>query len=555
MRADNGDNSISGGDGDDRIKVGNGTNTIEGGAGDDDIQGGRGFDTAVFAGSVLDFAIDFQGHDDDDDDCHDDDDDDHGHHHGHHRGEYLTVTDLVGDQGTDTLHHIDALQFDDYTLYLDGRNNPPLVLSLDQSVDENDAVTYTVVAVDFDGGAVSLDSVTAQTSGGDDVSGKVSVVVTDPAFLGGLGVQYAVTLDTATGFDQLAVGETETVTVSYSVSDGQGGTSVHSTDVVVNGENDAPELAAGTLSATEDGGAVVLDLSALGDDSDSDDDGASLTYTLATAPAEGSATISGSDLTFDPGAGFQYLSAGQTILVSFDVTAADQHGASVTNTVTVTVTGTNDAPVAAADDNNGDLVVEAGSTDAGDPSATGNVLTNDGDVDLLDVLAVSGVAAGAGLPTGAAVGTAVTGTYGALTLGSDGLWTYALDNNNPATDALVGGQVVADVFTYEISDGQGSTDSATLTITITGADDNLPPVATDSAVAGSEDNTISGVANTTDPDVGDVLSHVVATGPTNGSVVMNPDGTFTYTPNAHFSGTDSFGYTVSDLAATATAPR
>ena len=63
----------------------------------------------------------------------------------------------------------------------------------------------------------------------------------------------------------------------------------------------------------------------------------------------------------------------------------DEHGATSTTTLTITITGTNDAPVAVADATR-DAVIEAASIRgntafAGDATATGNVLTNDTDVD------------------------------------------------------------------------------------------------------------------------------------------------------------------------------
>ena len=104
----------------------------------------------------------------------------------------------------------------------------------------------------------------------------------------------------------------------------------------------------------------------------------------------------------------------------FTYTVTDANGATSSTTLTITITGTNDAPVAVADTNGADAVTEAGVNPgntpfAGDPSATGNVLTNDTDVDTGDTKTVSEVN---GLA--ANVATAVAGTYGSLTLVADG---------------------------------------------------------------------------------------------------------------------------------------
>src|SRR5438445_3046 len=105
-----------------------------------------------------------------------------------------------------------------------------------------------------------------------------------------------------------------------------------------------------------------------------------------------------------------------------------------------------------ADTNAGDAVTEAGvnpgnTAFAGDPSAAGNVLTNDRDVDhgaVLTVAAVNGVAGN--------VGTAVLGTYGSVTVNSDGSYSYALDNAKAATNALAQGDTATDTFSYTVTD-------------------------------------------------------------------------------------------------------
>ncbi len=115
--------------------------------------------------------------------------------------------------------------------------------------------------------------------------------------------------------------------------------------IIVNDDaNNAPTLAAGVAGVVEDGPAVDVDLAALGDDVDSDDDGSTLTYTVTGTPSEGTASITGTTLTFDPGSDFQDLAVGETRDVTVQVTATDAHGATAVNDVTVTVTGTNDAP-------------------------------------------------------------------------------------------------------------------------------------------------------------------------------------------------------------------
>ncbi len=152
------------------------------------------------------------------------------------------------------------------------------------------------------------------------------------------------TFDVGGDFQSLAGVEEQQVLVDISATDLRGATANNVVTVTVTGVNDDPTLTAGTLTADEDGSAVTLNLATLGDDVDSDDDGSSLTYTVIGAPSEGTASILGTTLTFNPGADFQDLAVGEMRDVTIDVEADDGNGGTATNTVTVTVTGVNDVP-------------------------------------------------------------------------------------------------------------------------------------------------------------------------------------------------------------------
>ncbi|MFC3626172.1 VCBS domain-containing protein, partial [Vogesella amnigena] len=139
----------------------------------------------------------------------------------------------------------------------------------------------------------------------------------------------------------------------------------------------------------------------------------------------------------------------------------------------------NHGPLALADGNASDTVIEAGGVNnnqPGDDSASGNVLGNDSDPDApFDTLTVSAVNGHA-----ANVGTSISGTYGTLTLHANGSYSYQLDNNNINTQGLAQGMTEHDVFSYTISDSTGATSTASLSITVTGSND--APVL-DSAIA------------------------------------------------------------------------
>ncbi|ASP34232.1 VCBS domain-containing protein [Labrenzia sp. VG12] len=151
-------------------------------------------------------------------------------------------------------------------------------------------------------------------------------------------------------YDNLGLGDSTTETLFYTVTDGSGATSTASVTITIEGRNDDPMLQAGALAATEDGDAVDLDLSALGSDIDSDDDGSSLTYTVSGAPDKGEVTVDGTVLSFDPSGAFSHLQTGETEDVLIEVTATDAHGATAVNTITVTVTGAAGEPLFSAED-------------------------------------------------------------------------------------------------------------------------------------------------------------------------------------------------------------
>jgi hypothetical protein len=129
----------------------------------------------------------------------------------------------------------------------------------------------------------------------------------------------------------------------------------------------------------------------------------------------------------------------------------------------------------------------------------------------------------------------------------------------PDVQALDEGQTLTDSFNYTNSDGEGGSASSTLTITINGANDNLPPDAVNNSytveanddpgdnnsVGGNiiTDNTGQGVDS--DPD-GDPFTVTANTDPGDGLVGVDPNGDFTYTPDNNFIGTDNFDYTIQD---------
>jgi VCBS repeat-containing protein len=123
-------------------------------------------------------------------------------------------------------------------------------------------------------------------------------------------------------------------------------------------------------------------------------------------------------------------------------------------------------------------------------NATGNVLTNDTGSATPSVTAVGTGSAGTPVTAGStgadlSGGIAVVGEHGTLYIAADGTYRYEVDNSDPQVDALLdSADTLTDQFTYELTDAQGNTATARLTVTIRGAND--APVASDDVNSAKE---------------------------------------------------------------------
>jgi len=201
----------------------------------------------------------------------------------------------------------------------------------------------------------------------------------------------------------------------------------------------------------------------------------------------------------------------------------------------INVVGVNDAPVAVND-------TTAVSED-GVLTFEGNLLSNDTDVDQGTTLSI---------PPG--YQNTITSPYGTIVVRADGSYTYTLNNSAAAVQALRQGQQISDVFVglYRATDGTTTSNLGTLTINITGTND--APVAWDDAVRTPEDTVLTiapADLKANDTDVDNTNAQLIITAvsnPVNGSVLLNADGTITFTPLANFFGPAGFYYTLSDGA-------
>ena len=297
------------------------------------------------------------------------------------------------------------------------------------------------------------------------------------------------------------------------------------------------------------------------------------TYGQLTLNANGSYTYNANQ------AAATALPADAVVTDVFTYTVTNSGGGADVATLTITITGINDAPVAV---NDTDAVNEDATIARGDASSY-DVESDDTDADTGASLTVDSIRTGSteGLGTAGTLGSALTGTYGTLTMADDGSYTYVADQ--AAADALDAGDTVTDVFNYTISDGT-ATDTALLTITVTGVNDD--PVATNDTGAVNEGETLTvsngsgDIVENNDTDADDSSSLTVTsirTGSTEGSgtagtlgvaltgtygqITVNANGSYSYVANqdaanaldAGVTATDVFNYTISDGTASDTA--
>ncbi|MEZ9659795.1 Ig-like domain-containing protein, partial [Vibrio sp. 10N.261.52.F3] len=122
---------------------------------------------------------------------------------------------------------------------------------------------------------------------------------------------------------------------------------------------------------------------------------------------------------------------------------------------------------------------------------------------------------------------------GTVVVDENGDWTYTPNENYNGTDS----------FTVIVDDGNGGTDTITVNVGVTPVND--APIGNDLSVTTDEDTPVSGTLNATDTD-GDSLTFSKGTDPSNGSVVVDENGNWTYTPDENYNGSDSFTVVVSD---------
>ncbi len=467
------------------------------------------------------------------------------------------------------------------------------VLSNDLDVDAGD--TKSVIGVSFGATSTAIGSVGAAVFGN-----YGSIVLANDG-------SYTYTVDNNSAAVQAlrTTNDTLTEVFTYTMEDTAGATSTATVTITIRGANDDPQAQSDTHIADEAGGVangtsgVNPTGNVLSNDADVDSVSYGETKTVTGVSAGVVASAAGSvavnvtgaygSITIAADGSYTYTvdntnatvqalrTNGQTLTDVFTYTVSDTAGAQSTTQVSITIRGANDAPTTGLDTAD---AIEAGglANSLAGVNPTGSVLGNDGDVDAGDTLAVSGVAAGVHASASGSVGTVVTGTYGSIVIASNGTYTFTVDNNNAAVQALrTYGDTLVDTFTYSVQDAAGAITTTQINIVIHGNNDT-PTALADTATAveaGGTGNSAAGVSpsgnvltNDSDVDssangetrtVSGVAAGVVGSASTNvgsavtgayGSITIAAAGAYTYTvdnSNAAVQALRTSGNTLQDV--------
>uniref|UniRef100_UPI00254C2F1E VCBS domain-containing protein n=1 Tax=Cobetia amphilecti TaxID=1055104 RepID=UPI00254C2F1E len=426
----------------------------------------------------------------------------------------VVVTDLAGQSTTSSL---------DVTVL----DTAPIANADTSSMNENRSAAVT-------GNVVDGSSATADTLGADAVtvtavtSGSETVAVSDGAAAVITGSYGELTLEADGSYSYqsaredlqyLAAGESVTDVYTYVITDADGDTSTTTLTITINGRNDGPAISvnsgdsasasltetdsalstSGTLSVDDVDLSNSVTPSVTGVSSDGDtgtldnDDLLALLGVDTGAVIDDESTEGTLNWSFDSsaaGESFDYLSAGESLVLTYTVTVTDTAGATATQDVTITIQGTNDAPVVTATEGRvseegleggiADSDAVDGFTDTTDATTvTGTVPVTDVDSDSVSlVLTAPATAISSG---GSAVSWSGSGTQSMVATDADGneVATVTIDDSGAYTFTLSqavdhsgdGEDVLSLDFGVLATDSEGASSTGTLTI---GIEDDAP---------------------------------------------------------------------------------
>ena len=376
--------------------------------------------------------------------------------------------DIVDDQGVAVSQTA--------TITVTGTNDTPTLESALAFTIAEDAIQIPIiVALEGADDVDQLDSLSVENIQGLEDLGTAVV------FDAGLGIFLVDSQDAS--FQSLAVGDTRDIEITFDVVDGNGGSVQQTLTITITGTNDAPTVASAlTASATEGEASFTINLLEGAADVD---DGAVLTAVVAALPPGFNFDADTNSVTFDPtDSFFDSLAEGEVQTLTFDYIIRDENNAEVAQTLSVTVTGTNDGPVVTGS-------VSGAATEGGDAVMV-DLLEGASDIDNGAVLSVL-------FDDGLPPGVMVDGT------------TLSLDPSVSQYESLAEGQIQEFNITYQVVDENDAAVSRTVTLTVTGTND-VPVVEaalTAAATEGGEDVTLNLLDGASDIDTLDMLSVVL----------------------------------------------
>ncbi|WP_160675333.1 Ig-like domain-containing protein [Clostridium sp. C8-1-8] len=267
------------------------------------------------------------------------------------------------------------------------------------------------------------------------------------------------------------------------VSDGHGGTAISTISVTV----DTPPVVSNYDRKADFNKSVSDKITAIDVNEDK------LTYSKENDPSHGTVIVNEDGTwTYTPNKNFSGAD-------SFTVKVDDGHGGTAISTISVTV---NTPPAVGNYDKNIDF----------NKSISDRIIATDANGDAL------------------AYSKETDPNHGMVVVNNDGTWIYTPDKDFSGADS----------FTVKVDDGHGGVEISTVSVTV-----DTPPAVGNYNKNADFNKSVSDKATATDAN-GDILRYSKASDPTHGIVVVNEDGTWTYTPNEDFSGTDSFTIKVND---------
>ncbi|MEZ2144669.1 VCBS domain-containing protein [Bradyrhizobium sp. DN5] len=453
IQGGNGNDSINAGAGNDLIDAGNGNDTVDGGTGNDLIFGGNGNDT-LLGGTGNDLIGGGNG-----DDVID-------------GGAGLDI--VSGENGNDTLIYRVSENVGSCDIYDGGKGQDTLRLVVTQELANS---------ASFRSDLAAIQALIARYGSADYAFRSFNLAIVSIE-------KVEVVIEGATNHAPVAVADIVSVTEDATTV-ASGNLLANDTDADVGDTHIVSAVAGGT-----DNGTTITVVSAYG--------------TLVVTKATGAYTYTLNNSS----ASVQALAEGQQVTDQFTYTNADNHGGTGLSTLTVTVTGSNDAATITVSGTQDISVIEAGGVAdavAGDPNASGQLAVHDLDSGQDHFAAPASLA----------------GAYGNFTFNpATGAWTYTLD---PAkSDSLVAGQHVTDTLTVASADGSATSD---IVVNITGAND-VAAIGNPAEHNVTEDSqlTASGQLSISDPDQNQAAFQAgVITAPGNlGAVTLSADGHYTY---------------------------